>query len=414
MVCSCMCCGCATCVEGGEGLCCCGDECCLAGEYCCDGVCQYGGCECDCSSLVTASSTMAAGNIINQPCCQAVCIVYRVYDDTAEEWIGPVTVCMPLGGNTSDPGLDTIFQHSADPFLPAFSQSASCVDGQVVMIFGISVWNEDSAEYQVTAAVDFDSDCCVVPGSLEFVMTGGGPTPEALEFDTLEVLSVTVVTGESVVYGSDGSAVDEYAICGTCIGSCNEENPCVAGCECVDGQCLEECAAACETNCPCPGFFVTSEGCVYLETGSYGYQPYFVDMHLYLTIEWEGRTLPNVGGQDSHAGPDPHWTVSGVFLSGPPGPIYAGGPSLGAGFDYDKSNTTCYKDRCNFTHLQGYVGAQKTSDDGSCIRQSLWKWDYQIACADDPGGQATVTVETQGASCGPPHSPPVVTLSFMP
>ena len=42
---------------------------------------------------------------------------------------------------------------------------------------------------------------------------GGGPIPDSLGFDTLEVFSVTVVTGTTVVYLDGGITVDEYSIC---------------------------------------------------------------------------------------------------------------------------------------------------------------------------------------------------------
>ena len=51
MACCKACCGCADCAEGDQGKCCCGGsggECCLEGEYCCDGVCQEGPCEEEC------------------------------------------------------------------------------------------------------------------------------------------------------------------------------------------------------------------------------------------------------------------------------------------------------------------------------------------------------------------------------
>ena len=46
MACCKCCCGNADCAEGQQGKCCCGGTCCQEGEYCCDGECQAGECEC--------------------------------------------------------------------------------------------------------------------------------------------------------------------------------------------------------------------------------------------------------------------------------------------------------------------------------------------------------------------------------
>ena len=164
--------------------------------------------ECDCSTFVSESSTASEENIINQPCCQAVCFEYRTYRHIQEEWSDTVTVCVPIGCN------NYVFYHSTTPTVEGVHPSAACSQpGRVDTTFDFYPDTEDSAAYSLSLFFDLGPDCCVEEGSRNFTVLGGGPIPDSLGFDTLEVFSVTVVTGTTVVYLDGGITVDEYSIC---------------------------------------------------------------------------------------------------------------------------------------------------------------------------------------------------------
>jgi hypothetical protein len=86
------------------------------------------------------------------------------------------------------------------------------------MSFGWYPDTEDSAEYGISLGFELGPDCCVEEGSRDFTVLGGGPIPDFLGFDTLEVFSVTVVTGTRAVYidgigGIGNTGVHEHSIC---------------------------------------------------------------------------------------------------------------------------------------------------------------------------------------------------------
>jgi hypothetical protein len=116
---------------------------------------------------------------------------------------------VPLGSNNND-----VFYHSTTPTVEGVHPSASCSQpGQVGTTFDWYPDSEDSAAYGLSLSFDLGPDCCVEEGSRDFTVLGGGPIPDSLGFDTLEVFSVTVVTGTTVVYLDGGITVDEYSIC---------------------------------------------------------------------------------------------------------------------------------------------------------------------------------------------------------